>query len=132
MEKPRDRKILIKAHQELGAQSLFRLLFLAYLHANFLKTQWSPETTAKVIRFSEIKNTKAANIIQGVIRIGLNLDPAFTQFTGSFCFRLMGIKGSIYEFLNFDFLKMIEKESQYQIWMDQMCSVIFEDESRIK
>ena len=129
MESPRDRAVLREARELLGDRVLFRLLWVSYLHSNFLKVKWDGDLAGRALRFAGVGSRARASVVRGVIRIGLNLDPAFTQFTGSFCFRLMGIRGGIFEFLDFDFMAMLEDEPRYGKWLDALSGVVVESGS---
>ena len=129
MESPRDRVVLREARRHLGDRVLFRLLWVSYLHSNFLKVKWDGDRAGRALRFAGVGSRARASVVRGVIRIGLNLDPAFTQFTGSFCFRLMGIRGGIFEFLDFDFMAMLEEEPRYETWLGALNGVVLESGS---
>jgi hypothetical protein len=126
MESKKDRALLLRAKENLGHQPFFRLLLLSFLSANFLKTRFSDSDLIRALKLSEAGPKSSPSLIRSVIRIGMNLDSAFTQFTGSFCFRLMGVQGNIYEFLAFDFMHLLEEDPFYLKWMDALQAGLFD------
>jgi hypothetical protein len=132
MEKPKDRVLLHAAEKIIGRPALFRLLLIAYLHSNFIKTNMAFEGFDRILKWvfqtqpATRRKLKPAEIAQlkKTFQIGLNLDPGFTNFTNAFCFRLLGIEENIYDFLAFDFLKHLEKNKAYQKWIDSFIGEI--------
>jgi hypothetical protein len=132
MEKPKDRVLLHAAENTLGRPALFRLMLVAYLHSNFIKTNTALENFDRVLKWVFLPNPaarkklKPAQISQlkKTFQIGLNLDPGFTNFTNAFCFRLMGIEENIYDFLAFDFLEHLEQGRHYQAWIKSLTDVV--------
>ena len=124
MERPKDRATLRSAQKLIGKHCLFNLLLIGYLHSNFLKIKVNDADFLNLIKYSGVKEVKDLRLLRAVFQIGLNLDPGFTQFTGSFCFRLMGVPGNIYEFLDFDFMKEMKKNRHYSEWLESLAAII--------
>jgi hypothetical protein len=124
MERPKDRVTLRTAQKQFGKTSLFRFLLIGYLHSNFLKMKVSDTELESFAKYSGIKEVADLKLLRSVFQIGLNLDPGFTQFTGSFCFRIMGVPGNIYEFLDFDFMKEMKNNPAYSLLLNALADII--------
>lgn len=131
MEKAPARKALLAAVELIGFECTFRLEMMGFLHANFLKNNIALESFDRilgVVFFYEPDGVpafkpKEIKVLQDAFKVGLDLDPGFTIFTNSFCFRLMGIEESLFDLTSFDCLKPFEKEGPYATWLSVLSAV---------
>ena len=131
-ESSANRKAIVSAVHCIGIEATFRLLQLSYLHANFLKPKFEEKSFKAALKIIFMHDEdgipklsmKDQKVLQNAFKIGLSLDPAFTILTNSFCLRLMGLKESIYDLVNFDFLAAFENEKKYSTWLHVMSAVV--------
>ncbi len=121
MEKKLERKRLNSCARIFGLPLTFRLVMIAFLYSNFLKTNTAVENFDRVLAIvfkhdqARIKTLNKADLqlLKSSFETGFDLDLAFTIFTNRFCFRLMGLKTDPYDLLGFDFLKQLEENRPY-------------------
>ena len=112
IEVPKNRVAIVKLTQAMGKEKTFQVLFLSFLHANFLKTGKTEIHLEKVISFLGLKNLdlRQKKLVKNVFQIGLNLDPEFTEETNAFCLAHLGIKTKLPKLFDFDFLVLLKKD----------------------
>jgi hypothetical protein len=116
-----------QAINRFGLTLTFRILFLSFLFANFLKTKSAVKEYDRVVeivfsdRADELNEWKKQDLafLKKVFRVGLDLDPEFTIFTNGFCLKLMGVQKNVAKQMNFDFLAAFEPGGKYQrlLWV---------------
>jgi len=124
METVAVRKTLRATADQFGQESLFKILVLSFLHANFLKTKDVAPTFERVISLVFGRPPKHITHLKKVFMGGLDLDPEFTKFTNAFCLRLMGIKSPIQNLFDFDLMKKITADNHYLALLDSMAKII--------
>lgn len=127
VETPEVKVSLIRSVNRVGLSVTFRILFLSFLFANFLKTKEAMKEFDRVLeiafsdRADELNELRAKDLatLKKVFRVGLDLDPEFTIFTNGFCLELMGVGKNIPRLMQFDFLRAFEAGGKYQrlLWV---------------
>lgn len=131
-ETPEMRKYLRNSVSKFGFEAVFRLVFLSFVHANFLKTKVNPREFDRVLRFVfrcdqkkiASMDPKAHRELKEVFMGGMDLDPLFTGLTNSFCLRFMGIKTPLPHIFEFDFMEWLEKEISFAEFIDELAGVM--------
>ena len=131
-EKAPARAALKKAVDLIGFEAAFRFIVLAFLHANFLKNNVALESFDRILNIVFIHNpegvpkfsAKNQKALKDAFKVGLDLDPGFTIFTNSFCFRLRGLEDSLFDLTCFDCLKPFEVDHRYSTWLSVMGAVV--------
>lgn len=108
-----ERSNLKRAGGEFGEKSLFKILWLAYLHSNFLKAGWDDSSWNRVLKFAGVDPKKNVKGLRALSRVAFQLDPNFRTVTTGFYFRFAGIKGQDETLLSFDFMALLEKDAAY-------------------
>ncbi len=109
-------KNLKNAHELLGAEKLFTLLILSYLHANFLWDNFSKPTLDRILKITlkeESLNEDALEIIWSGLECAFLLNDSFRTKTNDFYFRFLGLSKPIDQLLDFDHLDLLESEPGY-------------------
>jgi len=121
MEKPKTRESLRRALTAVGRTPTFAVLFFSFLHANFLRSRITSRDFNRVMDLLGLSTSLSAELrrpLRAVFRVGLDLDPEFTQFTNAFCLRLGGFKKPLHRLLEFDFISIIEKSPTFSAELD--------------
>ncbi len=126
------RKCLRNSVSKFGFESVFRLVFLSFVHANFLKTKVNPRDFDRALRWVfrcdqkkiSSMDQKAHRELKEIFLGGMDLDPLFTGLTNSFCLRFMGIKTPLPHIFEFDFMTMLETDADCVSFVDQLSGVI--------
>lgn len=130
MEKGRSRIVLRENYKLFGGNCTFKIVFLSFLYANFLKTRSAQKDFKRVralvfgVKYKS-KTRKEDSILKELFEIGFDLDPAFTISTNQFCLRLHGIKSDFYDVLAFDFLERFETDKKFQSLLNEFAQLIF-------
>ena len=115
-----------------GFAATFRLVFLSFLHSNFLKRKINPKEFDRVLRVSfggdvlKVKSLdqKLFRDLREIFHGGFDLDPMFTGLTSSFCMRLLGIKTPLQNLFEFDFMARFETNKPHLDLMNAFADLI--------
>lgn len=128
---PQDDELVVleRLNKAVNPKCFFMLAFHAYLYSNFLIETFVSQTSEKILRkyAPEVEITEdLLTDCEALAAIAENLDPQFRTITTEIYFKMEGFDESVYELLNFSFMKVLEQSGELQKVVNDMAAVFAE------
>jgi hypothetical protein len=109
----------------------FGLIFLSYIHSNFLYEKMSKKEFLRVYSFTkaaleETYKPRSSELerLYLIFNSGLKLSLQFRLVTTKFYFQMLGLRSDIDRLLEFDFMSLLENDGNYRKSFQELCGII--------
>jgi uncharacterized membrane protein len=124
---------LIPLKHEIGTAAAFQLIWLTYMHVNFLFRRLSPDQLQRSVALvfdgeraalPARGRAQALRLMTAACEQAFTLNrPAFRLVTANLFFKLRGIPTQVRRLLDFDFMARLERQPALRAWMDETCEI---------
>jgi hypothetical protein len=116
------KKNIANAIRDSGFPTVFKIMWLAYLHSNYLHEHLDEKQWRQCLAMAELESLPASQLkaLKSLSRIAFTLDPRFRLVTTGFHLKLNGISMSPQEIVNFKILEMDSLKS----FLNSACQVL--------
>lgn len=120
------RTYLRKALDEIGVAGGSRFMMLAYLHANFLRENFSDKDIALMLEMAGLGQLEAKQVkaLRSLGKVAFNLSERFRYQTTSFHLRLAGVQIPLEELVDFPFLEVLKRKSHFEAVLKDWASLL--------
>lgn len=118
------RPLIADLQKQIGFDELFKAVWLAYLHSNFLFNRLDDKNFKRVAMYLHIEqNAELAKKLKSLLRIAFELNPRFKEVTTGFYLRYTGFTKPKQNINEIDFMKVLESDSRYEKYFSSLCAL---------
>lgn len=125
-------QVLTPLKCEIGLRATFKLIWLAFMHANFLFKELREDKLERCLQFvldgdrgaiSRRQHAKLRRLANAACRKAFELNIRFRLRTSRLYFKTQGISTPLLRLLDFDFMSRLEQQAALRDWLDLTCKV---------
>lgn len=117
------RPLIADLQKQIGFDVLFKAVWLAYLHSNFLFNRLDDRSFKRVAAYLQIeKSPDAVKKLKSLLRVAFELNPRFKEVTTGFYLRYTGLTKPKQNINEIDFMKVLESDSRYEKYFNNLCA----------
>jgi hypothetical protein len=124
---------LVPLKREIGTTAAFKLIWLTYMHANFLFRELREDKLERCLELAldgelgtipRRAGARLRSLAQTACQTAYLLNqPEFRLVTGRLYFKTQGIPTPLLRLLDFDFMSRLEQQATLRDWLDVTCKI---------
>ncbi len=119
------RPLIAELNKQIGFPHVFKMVWLAYLHSNFLYNRLDDKNFNKAVTYLQIQafDSQTAKKLKSLLRVTFELNPRFKEVTTGFYLRYAGLVKTKRNINEIDFMKTLESDARYSDYLNKMCTL---------